>query len=402
MGYEGVFPAVIIAACAAFASLLFRRKRRDPASRAFLALLALFALFAVVYLPGRLGLHSDEVRTFYRYGNALVFPFLTATLLHFCLLYPRRSRLLARPWAAPLLYLPAALLASAFLRDIRLFAVSVDVLPGYDQFYTTYGPLAPLFVAVVMGPALLAVASLAAARARASSAVEARVLTLLLAGIGTLVAFSTITSIARTFAGVYIPVGESEVAMVPLGTISYAILRHGLLIAPSLEEPSDRPRRFLAEPGSSLLIASPGTAGFDLLGDLAVHGAPGAVFTRLPSGLRAQGHGLRKTPFFWMGRWPGNRLPVGYSGTVSHMKDLVHAATDFMESAPGAAVLVDDAAPLAGRGGFRALQEMAVRLREKARKHGCFLLFRVDPRRLEPGEVAWLERELALPGAQRF
>lgn len=394
MSFQALFPGVILATCVAFAALILRRNRRDPASRVFLLILCLFALFGLVYLPGRLGFHSEEVQTFYLYGNALVFPFLTAALLHFSLLYPRRSPVLEHRAALPLLYLPAAAFVLSVLYDIRLYAADVDVLPGYDQFYTTLGPLGPLFFAVVIGPALLAVGRLGAARGRAASSVEARILTILLAGIGTLVAFSTVTAAARIFAGVHLRVGESEVAMVPVATIAYAILRHGLLIAPVLEDPSDRPRRFLAEPGSCLLIAAPGHAGFDLFGELATHGAPGAVFTRLPSGLRAGDHGLKRTPFYWLGRWPGHQLPVGYTGIVGDMGDLIHTAIDFMAGVPGAVVIVDDVAPLAERRGFRAVRHMAVRLRDAARKHGCFFLLRVDPRLLEGEQVAWLEREM--------
>jgi hypothetical protein len=412
MSVQGVFPIVLIAASAAFAILILRRNRRDPASRTFLLVLALFAAFAAVYLPGRTGFHSEPVRAFYAYGNALVFPFLTAALFHFTLLFPRRSRLLDRPGLPLLLYLPAALLASALLADIRLFAARVEVLPGYDQFYTVYGPLGPLFVAVVMGPALLAVASLAAARLRPATPVEARVLDLLLGGVGTLVAFSTATAVARTFFGIYVPVGESEVAMVPLSALAYAVLRHGLLITPVLEEPSGRERRFLATPGVCYILseANPAEA-LEVLGDLASHGTPAAVFTRsTPDALRARS-GLRRTPLYWLGPWSAEGPPPGYAGSVDHTRDLANASCDFFAAAsrggarrdrgasPGGVLLVEDLTLLTLRHGFTSVVKMVASLRKAALRHGGVFLLQLNTRSLGAGQVDLLYRTLGLaPG----
>ncbi|MBI4362435.1 MAG: DUF835 domain-containing protein [Euryarchaeota archaeon] len=393
MAINAIFPLITIGIAALFGAIVWRRNREDTASRVFLLLLVFFVLFALAYLPGRMGWHTDESRVLYRYGNGVLVPFMSATFLLFCLLFPRRVRFMNRRLFFVLPYIPALVLTSLFLQDIGLFATEVAVLEGAGFFYMKYGPLIPAYMAVAAVPALLAIGLWGRAYVRTGSSAERRALGALLAGVCTLTGFSIATGAGRMFAGIYLPVDENEAGIVTAAFFSFAILRYKIIITPTQEAVSPQPPRYSIEKGAYLFPDASSRRAHEIFGDLAKHGRPGLCLTRDHPGSVREQMGLAVTPIVWLGAEP----PEKGIRTVNRLDDVANMVKDFIREAPDAVVLLDGAAYMVHRYEFQMYFWLVTTLKEVAGSGNAVLLVRTDPRVVSEKERAMLENELMAP-----
>lgn len=392
MASSPALPVVDTILWASLAGLVLRRARESAAARVFVGMLAPLCLFGLAQFVGRLGVATPAAVEFYRWGNGLSIPFLSAGLLHFALLFPRRAPGGTALHILP--YIPALSILTLLLYDIRLYATGAEIGPA-GELDMVYGPLLPLFTAVTAAPGVLTLALWFYRALRADLPVERRILRNLIAAFAIPVATGFAWSFNRIF-GLPLPFLVLEGGVAATALVAYTILRYRILITPVLEEPGAASPRFPVPAGGGYLIAEPEpAAAFEMLQDLASHGRPGVVFTRAPPGLLRGTYGLQKTPLFWVGLWLERRPPTGYAGAVHRVEDLIHASRDFMEDAPGGVVLVDNIAHLVEHFGFQAVAEMAIMLKEAAVRTGSIFLLRVDPRIAEPAQMVRLEQELA-------
>lgn len=90
---------------------------------------------------------------------------------------------------------------------------------------------------------------------------------------------------------------------------------------------------------------------------------------------------------------PGTRLRLGSAGPGPRVERLDEVVRAVRQAGPGAVVLLDGLEYLVTRHGFDAVLRMVHHLREVVALLGSVLLMAVDPRTLEPKQMALLERE---------
>jgi len=151
------------------------------------------------------------------------------------------------------------------------------------------------------------------------------------------------------------------------------------------------------EAGSSYVILEERCErSFGIFRDLVLAGSPGLCITReLPLKVQAR-YGLERQPVLWLSRnLEGEDVlrptpAEGVSLAIEH----------FVAGVQSGVVVLDGLEYLVGHNDFRSILALVNDLTEIVAIHGAILLIPVNPKALDPQEVALLCRSLAqLPGA---
>lgn len=371
---------------ALLAAYLVWRSPSSPTAQLYVVLLATFILWDipefVIRLEPPLTDAAFELLVRVEWTGISLIP---AVMAHFVLSYPRRSRLLDRPWALLLLYAPSIVFTS-FLWGGDLLVAGIVVGPlGIDGDPGLLYPYLGTLYAVII---LWALSHLWRSYQGETDPRARRRYVHLLVGFGVPVLAGSVTEI-------YGPLLFDLPTRLGLGTVytavfgafmAYAVFRHGMLVIEPARE-AESVGRFSRAKGRNYLLLSPSRSdGFSAFRAL-VQEVPGLCVTAFPPTLLAEAHDLRRVPFLWLSAQEGYRETLK---PVYLEADVLQTLLRFIRDHPGAALLWDDLEYLVAVNGSKAVLRTLHRVAAAASQHGCTLIATIHPDALSGPETAAL------------
>jgi hypothetical protein len=302
---------------------VIHRDRRELQNMVFAMFAFSLAIWGILEAGHRLANNPTAANIYIR-GSGVGWCYMASFWLHFLLIFARRNKLLKNKLTYIILYIPPSITLSLFLttgliyrqEPVKMY-FGYTVLPGELLWIYTFYYIS---IYIFAGYILIEVV-------RKGIALERKQATPILIGATAFLTLGTATNIVFPISGISAPELGTTFSMIWLASVFYAVIKHKLFIVkPSIEEPTETPKRYSLETGRGYFVRSEKLdRGYEIFLDQITHGKFGLCISKLKPDKIRKRYNLSKTPILWLTFKNMDRAisPKDMDGLTSVISDFV-------------------------------------------------------------------------------